>query len=199
MFDTMTLTKIVGGFCGALLIFLLGGWASETIYHGGGDGDGHGQAYVIDTGEEEEGAAAEAMAAETTEEPAAEEPAAEEVVAEEPAAEEQGGFAALVAAADPADGKKVFRKCQSCHVADKEQNRVGPHLLGVIGRDVASADGFGYSDVMVAVDGQWTLDQLNAWLQDPKAFAPGNKMTFAGLKKEEDRASVIAYLQSLAN
>lgn len=375
MFDTMTLTKIVGGFCGALLIFLLGKWVAETVYHaGGGHGDHYEQAYVIDTGEEgggeqekaegpsfaelfvsadagkgervfnkckachklekganstgpylygvvgrdvgaaegfgysgslkavadvwtpenlnaflenpsgyapgtnmgfsglgdiedranliafldqtdgdtyemevpsaakEEAAAEEVPAAEeatdeasaaeevTSEQPAtaeaeatpeaeaetaamseepaegdatavkaAEETAAmEEEPAEEPAADE-GGFAAMVAAANPEDGKKVFRKCQACHVADKEQNRVGPHLVGLVGRPVAGVEGFRYSDAMQAVGGEWTYDKLNAWLENPKAFAPGNKMSFAGVKDEEDRASVIAYIESAAD
>ena len=376
MFDTMTLTKIVGGLCGALLVFLLGGWASQTILGTGEGGGGHGeleQAYVIDTGEDEapveeadagpsfaelfanadpgkgervfnkckachqledgangigphlygvvgrkvaliegfaysgslkpvadvwtpenldawlenpaefapgttmgfaglgdvkdrvnviayldqtdgdtyEMAAPEAVEeaadtsaepaeptadaadaadaapepttedAEATEEPRAAEaapepaPAAEteptpEAAAEDPAAadtpapeaekaEAADGFAAMVAAADPAEGKKVFRQCAACHVADKEQNRVGPHLVGVVGRDIAGVDGFNYSDAMKAVDGAWTLDQLDAWLEKPRDFAKGNRMSYPGLRKEEDRAAVIAYLQSLAN
>lgn len=349
MFDTMTLTKVVGAFCGALLIFLLGGWAAELIYHtGGGHGDGHEQAYVIDTGEDEGGeaeedtgpsfeelfvaadagkgerifnkckachnlekganatgpylygvvgrdvdtaegysysgslekvadvwtpqnlqaflenpagyapgttmgfagvkkmedranliafldqtdgdtyeievpAAAEAPAEEAaapeasdqaapggnadaaaSEEPAAEEPAAEEAVTEETATndaasdETAGGFADVVAAADPADGEKVWRQCRACHKLEDGKNGVGPHLNGVVGRDIASVDGFRYSSSLQDLDGAWTADELNAWLEDPKAYAPGNKMSFRGLRKEEDRAAVIAYMQSAA-
>jgi len=384
MFDTMTMTKIVGGFCGALLIFLLGGWAAELILHTGGGHGAHEQAYVIDTGEDEkdaeaeeetgpsfaelfvnadpgkgervfnkckachqteegangagpylygvvgrdvasaegfsysgslapvvdvwtpqelseflanpsdyapgttmgfaglndaedranviayldqtdgdtyeielpaaedapaedeagaeettpdaaadeteEGTAAEAVSAEEPEtaevdpateaeaaaeqastdtaadsgaaegeEMAAGEEAAEDAAAEEDAGGAEDGFAALVAAADPAEGKKAYRQCQACHVADKEQNRVGPHLVDVVGREVASVESFNYSDALKGLGGAWTLDKLNAWLEDPRGFAPGNKMTYSGMRKEEDRASVIAYLQSLAN
>lgn len=394
MFDTMTLTKVVGGFCGALLFFLLGQWAAELIYHtGGGHGKGHDQAYVIDTGEEEEQPAEEetgpsfaqlfvdadpgkgervfnkcrachqleegangagpylygvvgrdvgtaegfaysgslsavadvwtpreldaflenpaeyapgttmgfaglddvedranviayldqtdgdtyeievsgagdaagddaaqedaaatemtedaaeesAMADEPAEEVTAEAPDAEEVeptpeaeaVAEDvtddaagdmsettetdaadtaaaetdssgeasqetadAAAGEESGFAAMVAAADPADGKKVYRQCQACHVADKEQNRVGPHLVDVIGREVAAVDSFRYSDALMELGGEWTVDRMNAWLEDPRGFAPGNRMSYPGVRDEEDRAAVIAYLKSLSN
>ena len=142
----------------------------------------------------------EAAADEPADEPAAEEAAAEEPAAEEPAAEEEAasGFAAMVAAADPADGAKVYRQCKACHVADAEQNRVGPHLVGVVGREVAVVEGFSYSDALTGLGGEWTLDRLNEYLAKPRDFAPGNKMTFSGLRKEEQRASVIAYLQSLA-
>lgn len=191
MFDTMTLTKTVGALCGALLILLLGSWASETIYHAGGEGDGWQQAYAIDTGAEETKAAEADVAEEVAAPEAATEP-------EAPATAEAGGFAALVAAADPEDGEKVFKKCKSCHVADKKQNRVGPHLVGIVGRDVASAEGFSYSEALTGIGEQWTLDRLNAWLEKPRDFAPGNKMTFPGLSKQEDRTAVIAWLQSLA-
>jgi cytochrome c2 len=160
----------------------------------------------------EEPAAEEAPAEEATEESMADEPAeevetaatteeaaAEETATEEPAAEEAtSGFAAMVAAADPADGEKVYRQCKACHVADAETNRVGPHLMGVVGREVATIEGFKYSDALTGLGGEWTLDRLDAWLEKPRDFAPGNKMTFSGLRKEEQRASVIAYLQSLA-
>lgn len=143
--------------------------------------------------------AEEAETPAATEEAEAEEPAAEEAAAEEPAAEEAAsGFAAMVAAADPADGEKVYRQCKACHVADAETNRVGPHLVGVVGREVAAVEGFSYSDALTGLGGEWTLERLDAWLEKPRDFAPGNKMTFSGLRKEEQRASVIAYLQSLA-
>ncbi|WP_306151859.1 cytochrome c family protein [Roseovarius sp. MMSF_3281] len=351
----MTLTKVVGAFCGALLIFLLGGWAAELIYHtGGGHGDDHQQAYVIETGNDEGGAEedtgpsfeelfvaadagkgerifnkckachqleegangtgpylygvvgrdvgsaegfgysgslsavadvwtpqnlsaflenpagyapgttmgfagvkdmedranliafldqtdgdtyevevpaaaeeeapAEEPAEETTDaeaseapandgaaaedaasdeaasqEPASDEAAAEEAATEEAAADDSaGGFADVVAAADPADGEKVWRQCRACHKLEDGANGVGPHMAGIVGREIGSVEGFRYSNALQELDGTWTADELNAWLEDPKAYAPGNKMSFRGLRKEEDRAALIAYMQSAA-
>jgi cytochrome c2 len=125
---------------------------------------------------------------------------AEEDAAEPAAADAAAGgsaFAALVAAADLDDGQKVFKKCAACHVADKEQNRVGPHLVGLIDREVASVDGFGYSDVLSGLGGVWDVDRLSAWLESPRDFAPGNRMSFRGITDEQDRADLIGYLQSL--
>ena len=109
-------------------------------------------------------------------------------------------FAApAMAEGDAKKGAKVFRKCKACHVVESEQNRVGPHLVGLVGRDVASVEGFRYSEALQELGGQWTEDRLNEWLEDSKGMAPGNKMAFAGLKDEEDRAAVVAYIESQAN
>lgn len=102
-------------------------------------------------------------------------------------------------AADAANGQKVFRQCQACHVADKEQNRVGPHLVGIIGRESGAVDGFRYSDAMAASDIVWDETTIAEYLADPKGYIPGNKLAFAGLRKAEDIADVIAYLQSLGS
>ena len=105
------------------------------------------------------------------------------------------------AAGDPEAGKKVFNKCKACHYADKKKNKVGPYLLGVVGRPVASVEGFKYSKAMKAKAaelGTWTEENLDKYLENPKKVVPGNRMAFAGLKKPEDRANVIAYLKSLA-
>jgi cytochrome c2 len=170
MLDTMTLTKLTGALCGALLVFLLGKWVAEEMYHmGGGHGDDHGQAYVIDTGEEDAGAA-----------------------------EEEGpDFAMLIAQADEAKGAKVFGKCKACHKLEDGANATGPHLYGVVGRDVGSVDGFGYSGSLVAVAQTWGIDELNGFLENPKGYAPGTKMAFSGLSKPEDRANLIVYLDLL--
>ncbi|MEN8834054.1 MAG: cytochrome c family protein [Pacificibacter sp.] len=169
MFDTMTLTKGVAAFCGALLFFLFGSWAAEAIYHtGGGHGD-HKQAYVIEV--EETGAATE------------------EVV--------EIDFGPILAAADPASGESIFgKKCASCHTVNGS-DKTGPHLDGSFDRDIGSVAGFGYSGILTEIEGNWTADALNHFLEKPKDFAPGTKMTFAGFKKIDDRADVIAYLQSL--
>jgi len=107
------------------------------------------------------------------------------------------GAATVAQAADAANGEKVFRKCKACHVVDKEQNRVGPHLVGVVGREVASVDGFRYSDAMVewGAGKVWDAATLDEYLADPRGVVKGTKMAFPGLKKETDRADVIAYLE----
>ncbi|MDX1780409.1 MAG: cytochrome c family protein [Thalassovita sp.] len=168
----MTLTKAGAALCGTLLVFLLGNWAAETLYSTeGGHGDEHAQAYVIETGEGD-GHGAEA-------------------------AEEGPSFEELLAAADVDKGAKVFSKCKACHKIEDGANATGPHLFGVVGRDVGSVDGFGYSGSLVAVADVWTPENLNHFLENPKGFAPGTKMSFSGLKKETDRANLVAYLASL--
>ena len=95
---------------------------------------------------------------------------------------------------DAAEGAKVFRKCSACHVIDKPQNRVGPSLLGVMGRQAGAVEGFKYSDAMKNSGIVWSAETLDAYLADPKGYIPGNRMAFAGLKKPEERADVIAYI-----
>jgi cytochrome c len=101
---------------------------------------------------------------------------------------------------DPAKGEKAFRKCQACHTVEPGQHRVGPSLHNVVGRPVASAEGFDrYSEAMQAKAAEgmvWSEENLDAYLADPKGFIPGNKMIFPGIKKPEERADVIAFLKS---
>ena len=92
-----------------------------------------------------------------------------------------------MADADPAQGEKVFGRCKACHVVDKEQNRVGPHLVGIIGREAGSVETFKYSDAMKNSGKTWDEATLAAYLQDPKGYIPGNKMAFPGLKKGRGR------------
>jgi len=103
--------------------------------------------------------------------------------------------ASAMADGDPADGEKLFGRCKACHVVDKEQNRVGPHLVGIIGRPAGSVGTFKYSDAMKNSGKTWDEATLAAYLQDPKGYIPGNKMAFAGLKKEDEVEDVIAYLK----
>lgn len=99
---------------------------------------------------------------------------------------------------DAEAGEKVYRKCKSCHmVGEDAKNRVGPALNGVIGASVAANEEFKYSDALLEKKGAgetWTPEALDAYLADPKGWAPGTKMTFAGLKDAADRADLIAYL-----
>lgn len=106
------------------------------------------------------------------------------------------GTLATGAAAQDADaGKKVFAKCMPCHNVDKPQNKVGPTLLGLFGRTAGTVEGFKYSDANKNSGIVWTAEVLNEYLVDPKAYMPGTRMVFAGLKKDEDRANLIAYLE----
>ncbi len=106
-------------------------------------------------------------------------------------------FAELLASADPAKGAKVFRKCTACHKLEDGANATGPYLFGIVDRPKASVGGFGYSGALTALGGNWTPEDLNGFLEKPSAYAKGTTMSFAGLKKETDRANVIAYLQSI--
>lgn len=112
-------------------------------------------------------------------------------------AAEQVDVAALVAAADAAKGETIFKKCAACHKIDG-QNAVGPHLNGVVGRPVASVADFAYSDAMKAHGGDWSAENIFHFIENPKKYVPGTKMSFAGLPKPEDRANVIAFLEQHA-
>ena len=103
----------------------------------------------------------------------------------------------LLAAADPAAGQKVFAKCSSCHTIDQGgANGIGPNLYQTVGEPIGKGKaGYAFSGVLSGHGGNWTYDNLDHWLKSPSAFAPGTKMTFAGLSKPEDRANVIAYLK----
>lgn len=101
------------------------------------------------------------------------------------------------AAGDAAAGEAVFKKtCAVCHTTEDGKNKVGPSLRGVVGRHMASLPDFSYSDAMKKADKTWDDQTLDAYLADPKALVPGTKMIFIGLKSEEDRENLIAYLES---
>lgn len=169
MFDTMTGTKIVGGFCGTLLVLLLAKWGAESIYHVGATGHGegeHAQAYTIPV--EDSGEAAPA---------------------------EEVDLVALLAAGDADRGAKTFGKCQACHKVDGTDG-TGPHLNGVVDRPIGGVAGFAYSAPMAGHGGNWDEEALYHFLKKPAAYIPGTKMTFAGLPKDQDLADVIAFLKS---
>jgi cytochrome c len=102
-----------------------------------------------------------------------------------------------LAKADATKGQQVFNKCAACHNADKGgANQLGPNLWGVLGEPIGQGKGFAFSDALAKKGGTWNWDNLSQWLSSPKAFAPGTKMTFAGLSNPEDRANVIAFLNA---
>jgi cytochrome c len=133
---------------------------------------------------------------------AAEEPAGGDTGAAEPAAPQPIG--PLLAKADAAAGATIFKKCTACHTGEKGgANKVGPNLWGIVNRPIASHEGYSYSAAMKAFsDGGkkvWDYDHLSGFLTAPKAYVKDTAMGFGGLKKIEDRASLIAYLRTLAD
>ena len=120
-------------------------------------------------------------------------------------AEEESGSAAAaeqpietyLATSDPAKGQQIFNKCMACHNADKGgANQLGPNLWDVLGQPIGQGKGFAFSDALSKKGGAWNWDNLSQWLTSPRAFAPGTKMTFAGLSNPQDRANVEAFLNS---
>jgi cytochrome c2 len=160
--------------------------------------------------EQKQAAEAPAQAQTAEQKPAAETAAqaqpAEQQAAAEPAqaggqpAAAGGDFGQLLAAADPAQGEHDAKICKACHNFEAGAgNKIGPDLHGVVGRKIASVEGFTYSSALQGKEGVWDYDKLNEFLTSPRAFAPGTKMTFVGLKKPEQRAAVIAYLRSITD
>ncbi len=168
MFDTMTTTKVIGALCGTFLVYLLGAWLAEEVYHSGGHyGE---QAYVIEV----EGAEGEA---------------------EEDAVEVD--FAVVMASASAADGEGLWRACRSCHALESGQHGTGPALYGVVNRPVQFYGDFNYSGALAEVVDVWTPEHLNGFLENPRGYAPGTAMSYNGMRSVEDRANLIAYLATI--
>lgn len=172
MFDTMTITKAVAGLCSTLLIFLLGNWIADVVYMPHGPAP---VAYVIDTG-----AVAEAEA------PAAAEPEAVD-------------FEALFAQADAAAGEAQWRNCRACHALEPGRNGTGPSLHGVLGRPIGSVPGFNYSGALNQIGDVWTVERLARFIENPRGYAPGTSMAYAGLRNLTDRLNLIAYIEAQSN
>ncbi len=121
----------------------------------------------------------------------------EGVAVEGGSAEAEKPIAFYLASADAAKGEAVFKKCAACHNADPGgANALGPALFGTMGKPLAGHVGFAYSDALKGVGGAWGWDNMSTWLANPKKFAPGTKMTFAGLSNPQDRADLMLWLNS---
>ncbi|TNE36288.1 MAG: cytochrome c family protein [Alphaproteobacteria bacterium] len=156
---------------------------------------------VEDAAEDMEAAADEAVE-EAAEEvaPVAEEAAAAAEEVEEAATTEEEVAGGRFASADVDKGERVFKKCQTCHTPEQGgANKIGPNLWNVMTRGKGTHEGFNFSADLAGAGGQWTVEDLDAFLTNPKAFMSGTKMTFAGLKKDTDRTNVIAYLATLSD
>jgi cytochrome c len=117
-----------------------------------------------------------------------------------PAGAPEEPLPALLAKADPAKGQADTKPCQACHSFDKGgPAKVGPPLYGVVGRPVASIAGFGYSDDLKKMGGDWTYDKIFAFINDPKKMEAGTKMSFPGEHDAKKRADILAYLQTLSD
>ncbi len=104
---------------------------------------------------------------------------------------------ALFASTSAADGEKVFKKCAACHSIEKGgKNKIGPALWGVLGRNAGTVSDYKYSKAMAAYGKSWSFEEMNGFLLNPKEWIKGTKMSFAGLKKENERAAVILYMNS---
>ncbi|MFD1697068.1 c-type cytochrome [Roseibium aestuarii] len=175
--DSFTLNKAAGAVLMVLILTMGVGIVSDIIFE---TEEPETPGYAIAVATEEGGAGAE------TAEAATEEP-----------------IAVRLASASAADGEKVAKKCAACHdFSQGGANKVGPALWGVVGRKPASHEGFAYSAGMVAFGEQnpeWSFDHLDAFILKPKDHVPGTSMGFAGLKKPEERADLIAYLREQAD
>jgi len=170
---SMEANKIFGAILLALLIGTLSGFIAEVLVH---PKELEQNAYVIPV--PEGGAAGKADAAAAPAGPAP--------------------IGPLLASADPAAGQTASKACAACHSFGKgEPGKVGPNLYGIVGGPLAHQQGFAYSDAIAKKGGNWDYEALNQFLADPKGFAPGTKMVFAGVKRDQERANIIAYLRSL--
>jgi cytochrome c len=130
-----------------------------------------------------------------------------EIAIKEDAGAKQAGPAAAeeplpvrLASAEVGRGETSSKKCAACHTFGKgEANRVGPNLWGIVGRAKASVAGFNYSAAMKGQKGEWTLDDLDRYLENPKGMVPGTNMTFAGIPRGKERADLLAFLNSKAD
>ncbi len=113
-----------------------------------------------------------------------------------PAANADPADTSISAQGDATKGQRLFNRCKACHnLTATARRRIGPNLDNLFGRQAGAVDGFKYSKALQEADFVWTEQNLNDWLAQPRTFLPGNKMAFAGLRKEQDRKDLMAYLR----
>jgi len=170
--DSFELNKIIGAILGTLLFVMGVGFLAEAIYHPSATGPG----YALPEPEVAEGGPVEEVP--------------------------MVSIGTLLASADPVEGANQARKCTACHdFSEANTNKSGPGLYDVVERVIGSHPDFAYSAVMAEHQANgdiWTYDNLNHFLLSPRTFAPGTKMTFAGLPNDQERANIIAYLSTLS-
>ncbi len=148
---------------------------------------------------EEEEKTEEAEEAEEAEEKASEEAVEEKTEDASAATVEKGTvLGTLLASADVAAGKKLYKKCSPCHTTEEDgKNKVGPNLYGVLAQEKGASGKYKYSKALTEKGGTWTYAELDEFLKKPKKFIKGTKMAFTGIKKDKDRANMILFLRSL--
>lgn len=172
--DPLGMNKWMAAILASVLLILLVNTYTDSVFGTGhGEGD-HEMAYAIDV---PEGATAEAVA---------------EVAAPT--------IAELMVTADAGKGARQFAKCKACHTVDAGgKNGTGPNLYNLLGSAVGGVDGFRYSAALTGTGATWDYETLNAWLNSPKGTFPGTTMSFAGLKKDDQRADLIAFLRAASD
>ena len=174
--DSFELNKIAGAILFSVLLLLGLGNLAAVLY---APTPANPQAYIVEgleTGTETAAAATETASADAG-----------------------TSLALLLASADIAAGEKAVRKCVACHTFDQDgANKVGPNLWNIIAQPVAAKSGFNYSSAMAELGGDWDYDRMDAFLQAPRKYVPGTKMSFAGVRKEQERANIILYMRSLS-
>lgn len=171
--DSFELTKIAAAVLCAVLVIV----GTKTAIELGAAGHGRGEhaGYTLPAPAKTDGAAQPAAAA----------------------AFDVASVTALLPKADPEAGREIFGKCAACHTIEKGGAApVGPNLWGVAGRNIASTEGFAYSEALQSKDGDWTFESLATFIHDPKSFAPGTKMTFAGVGDAAQLADLLRYLNA---
>lgn len=171
--DPLFVNKVAAAVLSAGLLAMITGFIAHQLYH---PQMPEKQAYVIAEG-------VQAASTQTASAPAGPQP-----------------ITPLLANASVENGQKVAKKCASCHTFEKGgANKIGPNLWDIVGAKTAHMDGFSYSGAMQGMGKEWDYEALSEFLYSPKGYVKGTKMTFAGLKKDQDRADVIAYLRTLSD